>query len=291
MQRVVVTIKREDEARVRDIEVPADIEVERLSDLIARALHWDSGPAAESLRYEIEAHPLGRRLKPHESLVSAGVWDGSWLVMYPIKATTPAFETVPPPVEIVAPPETQSEWAIAVQPLTEPEPAPTLEHSIPVQPQAAFVVEPVDQAPMPAFTEAALPQPEVQPDQPLPIQAATQYSQPLPVQETETTSSTQASEEPYDLEALLAGTTPSTVTSTPLTRTNPPDTAPTPMPEPYAAAPAFEPTRPNIDTRPSSELVSGWRGLGISLPLQSSEDEAEQEEKPSGGFVWKQLSD
>jgi hypothetical protein len=305
MQRVVVTIKREDEARVRDIEVPADVEVERLSDLIARALHWDSGPGAEPLRYEIEAHPLGRMLKPYESLVSAGVWDGAWLVMYPIKAAAPTVETVPPSFQIVAPTEPQPELPVATQTPIEAEPTPTSEHAIPVQqPQPAFVVEPVDQASMPAFIEVTQPQQVVQPSQPPPVEEATQYAQDglrIPtaddyISEDNTKleigvpSGPPKSEEPYDLEALLAETAPPNTASTQVTQTNPPFTAPTVTPEPYPAATASE-VLPNTDTRPSSEFVSGWRGLGISLPLQSSEEEAEEEEKPSGGFVWKQLSD
>lgn len=80
MQRVIVTVKREGEARLRDLEVPTDVEAERLTEMIARALHWEQDAAGQPLRYEVEAHPLGRILQANESLASAGVWDGSWLV-------------------------------------------------------------------------------------------------------------------------------------------------------------------------------------------------------------------
>lgn len=83
MQRVIVTVKRKDEARVRDLEVPPDVEAGRLAEMVARALHWESDAAGQPVHYQIEAHPLGRVLQVHESLASAGVWDGSWLVFFP----------------------------------------------------------------------------------------------------------------------------------------------------------------------------------------------------------------
>lgn len=82
MQRVIVTVKRKDEARVRDLEVPTDVEAGRLAEMVARALHWESDAAGQPVHYQIEAHPLGRVLQVHESLASAGVWDGSWLVFF-----------------------------------------------------------------------------------------------------------------------------------------------------------------------------------------------------------------
>lgn len=82
MQRVIVTVKRKDEARVRDLEVPTNVETERLAQLIANALHWESDQAGQPIQYKIEAQPLKRFLKPSESLESAGVWDGSWLVFH-----------------------------------------------------------------------------------------------------------------------------------------------------------------------------------------------------------------
>ncbi|HEX9990670.1 MAG TPA: EsaB/YukD family protein [Chloroflexia bacterium] len=100
MQRVIVTVKRKDEARVRDVEVPANVEMLRLADLIARAMRWESDPAGQPLYYNIEAHPLGRLLEPDESLGSAGVWDGSWLVLHPVRQEVRA---APPQPEYTAP--------------------------------------------------------------------------------------------------------------------------------------------------------------------------------------------
>lgn len=82
MHRVIVTVKRQGETRVRDLEVPAEVEIQRLAQLIASALHWETNLAGKPLDYKIEAHPPGRFLQPAESLASAGVWDGSWLVFH-----------------------------------------------------------------------------------------------------------------------------------------------------------------------------------------------------------------
>jgi hypothetical protein len=121
MQRVIVTVKRKDEARVRDVEVPANVEMLRLADLIARAMRWESDPAGQPLYYNIEAHPLGRLLEPDESLGSAGVWDGSWLVLHPVRQqvqvappqpeyTAPqALEATPPTWDSVASPQAESQ--------------------------------------------------------------------------------------------------------------------------------------------------------------------------------------
>lgn len=82
MQRVIVTVKRYDETQARDLEVPAEVEANRLAELIARALRWETGWSGKPLRYQIEAQPLGRFLLPNETLASARVWDGSWLILH-----------------------------------------------------------------------------------------------------------------------------------------------------------------------------------------------------------------
>jgi hypothetical protein len=88
MERVIVTVKRKDEAHVRDLEVPADVEASRLAELVAQALHWESDTAGQPVEYEIMAEPPGRVLAPHESLAEVGAWDGSWLVFRRVGDTT-----------------------------------------------------------------------------------------------------------------------------------------------------------------------------------------------------------
>src|SRR5437763_6247123 len=103
-QRVVVTVKRKDEARVRDLEVPVNIEAQRLAEMISRALRWETDMAGQRITYLIEAHPLGRLLQPDETLASAGVWDGSWLVLHPVQPPTEAGVAAEPPAPAVATP-------------------------------------------------------------------------------------------------------------------------------------------------------------------------------------------
>jgi hypothetical protein len=93
-ERAIVTVKREGEAWVRDLEVPTDVEASRLAELIAEALRLKTDAAGQPMDYELEAHPPGRMLKPNETLGSAGVWDGSWLVLKPVGQLSSAQ---PPP--------------------------------------------------------------------------------------------------------------------------------------------------------------------------------------------------
>ena len=89
MTRVIVTVKHRDEKQGRDLELPADFQAGRLAVLVARALNWESDAAAKFVAYDIEARPLGRLLRPDESLASAGVGDGAWLVLHPAGAIAP----------------------------------------------------------------------------------------------------------------------------------------------------------------------------------------------------------
>jgi hypothetical protein len=95
MQRVIVSVERADGGESRDLELPAEIDAGRLAGLIASALRWTTDWSGQPVRYQIEAHPLGRPLQPHETLAGAGVWDGARLVLCPIG--TPRSRQQPPP--------------------------------------------------------------------------------------------------------------------------------------------------------------------------------------------------
>lgn len=79
---MVVTVVRDGENKGRDLELPATVPAAILAGMVNNVMGWDSG---ESVDYEIEAHPGGRFLKPDESLEEAGVWDGGWLIFYPVE--------------------------------------------------------------------------------------------------------------------------------------------------------------------------------------------------------------
>ena len=76
MESAIVTIQREGEAWVQDIEVPLDMSASELAQQLALALGWPGD-------LEIYAVPPQRVLAPHETLAQAGVWDGARLIFRP----------------------------------------------------------------------------------------------------------------------------------------------------------------------------------------------------------------
>jgi len=88
MDLVIVTVKRENEARVRDLEVPADMPSAQLASLIAEWCGWNQDPGGKPVRYEIHSTPPDRILAPDETLAQAQAWDGAWLVLKPDRGIT-----------------------------------------------------------------------------------------------------------------------------------------------------------------------------------------------------------
>jgi hypothetical protein len=72
MERIIVSVQRGNDEK--DLEVPSDITVRALLQELSFALGWEDG-------YSLEAHPLGRLLRPEETLAQAGVWDGARLIL------------------------------------------------------------------------------------------------------------------------------------------------------------------------------------------------------------------
>lgn len=89
MDSIIVTVKLEREAQVRDIEVQPDINASTLAAIIAAGFGWDVGLNGEKIDYQIEATPPGRILEPDQTLAQVGAWDGSWLVL---KRRTGSFQ-------------------------------------------------------------------------------------------------------------------------------------------------------------------------------------------------------
>lgn len=79
MERAIVTVQAPEVAHARDLEVPVQLAAAQLAELLAAALGVPGGGG-----YQIAAYPLGRVLQAGETLASAGVWDGAWLVLQPI---------------------------------------------------------------------------------------------------------------------------------------------------------------------------------------------------------------
>jgi pSer/pThr/pTyr-binding forkhead associated (FHA) protein len=83
MLRVIVSVKRKDEGRSYDLEVPAEIPMIELSQLVAEALNWPNTSSDETISYFVYASPPGRRLRSNECLADAEVWDGAELTFEP----------------------------------------------------------------------------------------------------------------------------------------------------------------------------------------------------------------
>lgn len=82
MKNLIVTVGDSFSGRKFDLEVPADVESEKLLDDILETLR---GYAPE-LQWRISevtlwAQRLGRVLKPGETLEQAGVWNGDYLYL------------------------------------------------------------------------------------------------------------------------------------------------------------------------------------------------------------------
>jgi len=72
MERVIVSVQRGNDEK--DLEVPSDITVRALLQELSFAFGWED-------RYNLEARPPGRLLRPEETLAQAGVWDGARLIL------------------------------------------------------------------------------------------------------------------------------------------------------------------------------------------------------------------
>ena len=83
MEQVIVTVKRVNESRVRDIELGVDVPEEQLSIGLAQRLGWERDLAGRPIAYDVEAHHPSRKLRPDENLAQANTWDGAWLILHP----------------------------------------------------------------------------------------------------------------------------------------------------------------------------------------------------------------
>lgn len=61
-----------------DLELPAEVAAGALAQMLAEVF-WGGG---QPTGFWLEAWPPGRVLAPVETLESAGVWDGAWLVLH-----------------------------------------------------------------------------------------------------------------------------------------------------------------------------------------------------------------
>jgi hypothetical protein len=102
MKRVVLTVKREGEARVQDLELPADVPVQEWLDEMVDVLKWETTSGSLQIGYQLKAYgprtpEEGVSIQPHATLEDSGVRDGFWLVgvPQPFKAKKPK-DTIEP---------------------------------------------------------------------------------------------------------------------------------------------------------------------------------------------------
>jgi hypothetical protein len=94
MKRVVVTVKRKGEARVQDLELPADVPVCEWLDEMVDVLGWSSsGGDSYCVRaYGPRTPEKGVPVSDDSTLEAAGVRDGFWLVGEPRPSPSPTPE-------------------------------------------------------------------------------------------------------------------------------------------------------------------------------------------------------
>jgi hypothetical protein len=112
MKRVVVTVKREGEARVQDLELPADVPVQEWLDEMVDVLKWERASDTLQIGYHLKAYgprtsEEGVPIPLQDTLEDAGVRDGFWLVGVPKPVEAKMLKDTIEPLE--APESTLSE--------------------------------------------------------------------------------------------------------------------------------------------------------------------------------------
>jgi len=88
MLRTIIRVRREGEAQAFDVEAPAEVPAEQLSDMLARALGWERTTAGQLTGYTLVQGSSGQILRGQESLADVGVWEGAEVILRP-KAGAP----------------------------------------------------------------------------------------------------------------------------------------------------------------------------------------------------------
>ena len=63
MERVIVTVRRVNETRARDIELAAGLPMGELAEALAHALGWDVDVVGHPITYDVKIDPPGRLLR------------------------------------------------------------------------------------------------------------------------------------------------------------------------------------------------------------------------------------
>lgn len=83
MLRVMIRVRREGEAETSDIEAPAEVPAEQLSEMLARALNWERTKTGQLTGYTLVKGGTGQVLRGQETLADVGVWEGAEVILRP----------------------------------------------------------------------------------------------------------------------------------------------------------------------------------------------------------------
>ena len=87
MERTIVTVGREGETGLYDLELALDLPAEQLAGVVARALGWSSDVSGSPMTFEIVLSHSGRPMAADETLADVQAWDGSMLIFRPSQRT------------------------------------------------------------------------------------------------------------------------------------------------------------------------------------------------------------
>jgi len=95
VERAIVTVKRAQDPQGRDLDIPLELQASKLAAVVSSALQWGQDKTGTSITYNINAVPPGRVLEDQETLISAGVTNGTWLIFIPQGSVAPPPDITP----------------------------------------------------------------------------------------------------------------------------------------------------------------------------------------------------
>lgn len=82
MNSIIVTLTDKNRSFVYDLEVPSELEVDKLKDDIVEALNgYNPNLFLRTAEVELLCNRSGKQLLPEDTLESAGVWNGDYITV------------------------------------------------------------------------------------------------------------------------------------------------------------------------------------------------------------------
>lgn len=102
MQRVIIHVKHQRSKDGIDVEVPAEIPVGRLAELLSQAMNWSDCGQNERVTYKVRETAGGAPLVPESSLADLKLWDGTHLLFEPVVHRDPIGRVQVRPATLVS---------------------------------------------------------------------------------------------------------------------------------------------------------------------------------------------